>query len=320
MRSSSITRRQVVVSAAACSLLAGGLTPAAFAGRQASPPAVVATFSILGDWAQRVARDRLAVTTIVPAGGDTHTFDPSPDQVGAIADADLVFEIGLEFETWLDGMAQAAGGNAGRVVVSDGVEVLHFGEDDHDHDHEADGHDHGSDDPHIWGDVRNAMIAVEAIQQALMATDPDHAATYEDNATAYLAELATLDEAIRTATATIPEERRQLVTTHDTLGYYAHAYGFTIPGTALGSISTDGGDPSARDIAALVNSIQEAGVPAIFADTVTSNALMETIAAEAGVNLAPPLYTDALGEPGSPGATYIDLMEYNTGTIVAALT
>jgi ABC-type Zn uptake system ZnuABC Zn-binding protein ZnuA len=291
-------------------------------------PAVVATFSILGDWVQRVGGDRLTLTTIVPAGGDTHTFDPVPEQVGAIAGADLIFEIGLGFETWLDGMVEASGTGAARVVVSDGVEVLHFGEDDDhdhavdeeaDHDHEEADHDHGNDDPHIWGDVQNAIIAVGLIRDALAGIDPDHAGTYEANAAAYIAELEELDEFIRTETAAIPADRRKLVTTHDTLGYYAHAYGFEIPGTALGSISTDTGDPSAQAMADLVAAIQASGAPAIFAESTSNNALMETIAEEAGVTLAPPLYTDALGEPGSDGATYVDMMTANTAVIVDAL-
>lgn len=300
-------------------------------------PDVVATFSILGDWVQRVGGDLLTVSTIVPAGGDTHTFDPAPDQVGAIAEADLIFEIGLGFETWLDGMVDASGTGATRVVVSNGVEVLYFGEDDDDHEHEAaeeaeheheaedhddeeeEDHDHGSDDPHIWGDVRNAIVAVGTIRDALTEIDGANAATYEANAAAYIAELEALDDLIRTETATIPVDQRKLVTTHDTLGYYAHAYGFEIPGTALGSISTDTGDPSAQAMADLVATIQASGAPAIFAESTSNNALMQTIADEAGVELAPPLYTDALGEPGSVGTTYVEMMTANTTLIVEAL-
>ena len=315
------TRRQFTLGLTAT--VATGLLHTSSA-QESTPPKVVATFSILGDWVQRVAGDVLTVSTVVPSGGDTHTFDPSPEQVGAIADADLIFEIGLGFETWLDGMFTSSGTQAIRVVVSDGVEVLHFGDegDAHDHDeedHDDDGHDHGNDDPHIWGDTQNAIIAVTHIAAALGEADPANSATYDANAAAYITELESLDEAIRTDTSTIPEDLRKLVTTHDTLGYYAHAYGFEIVGTALGSISTEGGDPSAQDIATLVTDIQATGVKAIFADNVSSNSLMESIAAEAGVELAPPLYTDALGEPGSDGATYIDMMTTNTNVIVDAL-
>ncbi len=306
-----------------CGLLAsmGPIPSRAQSTPTAEPLKVVATFSILADWVQNVGGDAIELTTIVPAGGDTHTFDPSPGQVASIAGADIIFEIGLGFEPWLDDMINASGAEATRIVVSDGIEVLAFGDanhDDHEHDDEG-GHDHGSEDPHIWGDVQNALNAVSIIEQALIDADPANADTFATNATAYSANLEALDAHIRAETATIPEERRKLVTTHDTFGYYAHAYGFEITGTALNSGSTEGGDPSARDIAELVQVIQDAGVPAIFAENVSNSGLMETIAAEAGVELAPPLHTDALGEPGGEAGTYIDMMTVNTATIVEAL-
>ena len=156
--------------------------------------------------------------------------------------------------------------------------------------------------------------------QQLDDSDPDNAATYDANATTYIAELEALDSAIRADTQAIPDDQRKLVTTHDTFGYYAHAYGFEILGTALDSVSTEGGDPSAEEIADLVATIQEAGVPAIFAENISNNDLMQVIADEAGVDLAPPLYTDALGEPGTDGDTYVEMMTYNTGVITNALT
>ena len=307
-----LTRRHVLALAAApVALLAVPATRA----QDVESLRVAATFSILGDWVRIVGGDAIDLTTIVPAGGDAHGFDPSPDQVASIADADLIFEIGLGFETWLDDLVEAAGSSAERVAVSDGISLL--GADGEEH--EDDGHDHGEDDPHIWGDVANAMHAVGIIRDRLAAADPDNAATYEANAGAYLAELDALDGAIRQQTAAIPEDRRKLVTTHDTFGYYAHAYGFEVLGTALSSLTTESGDPSASDIAGLVEAIEEAGVPAIFADNVSNTDLMEVIADEAGVELAPPLYSDALGDADSEAPTYVAMMEYNTDTIVTAL-
>jgi ABC-type Zn uptake system ZnuABC Zn-binding protein ZnuA len=153
----------------------------------------------------------------------------------------------------------------------------------------------------------------------LVATDPVRAELYEANAAAYIVELEALDASIREQVGTLPPERRKLVTSHDTFGYFADAYGFEVIGTALGSISTEAGDPSARDIAMLITQIEEAGVPAIFAENVANPDLMESIAAEAGVVLAPPLYTDALGPQGSPGETYVGMMQSNVTTIVDAL-
>jgi ABC-type Zn uptake system ZnuABC Zn-binding protein ZnuA len=319
-------------------LVSGYASPGAT--RAQEPVKVVATFSILADWVGTVGGDRIELTTIVPAGGDAHAFDPSPEQVASIAEADLIFEIGLGFESWLDDMVDASGSTAERVVVSDGMALLTaegaHAEDDHEgeehadeadhheeahdeaHDDEAE-HDHGEVDPHVWGDVQNAMSAVTTINDHLNSTDPDNAATYDANAAAYLTALDELDASISSSVETLPEDARKLVTTHDTFGYYADAYGFSVVGTALNSLSTEGGDPPASEIAALVGQIQDEGVPAIFAENISSNDLMQTIADEAGVTLAPPLYTDALGEPGSDGDTYIAMMTFNTDTIVTAL-
>jgi len=319
--------RLVVAATAIIALL---LTPLAAHPRavaaQDDPIKVVATFSILGDWVQNVGGDRIELTTIVPAGGDAHTFDPNPEQVTSIAEADIIFEIGTGFETWLDDMVDASGSSATRVAVSDGIDLLTLDEEHGEHDeenegeeHEGEEHDHGERDPHIWGDVTNAVTAVATIEQALADADPGSADAYTANADAYTTRLQDLDATIREQVQTIPEDTRKLVTTHDTFGYFAHAYGFEIVGTALNSLSTEGGDPPASEIADLVAAIQAAGVPAIFAENVSNSDLMQTIADAADVDLAPTLYSDALGEPGSDGDTYIRMMEYNTSTIVTAL-
>jgi ABC-type Zn uptake system ZnuABC Zn-binding protein ZnuA len=163
------------------------------------------------------------------------------------------------------------------------------------------------------------MKMVEAIRDALAKADPTGADIYKANAEKYLAELKTLDDEIVAETNKLPQERRKLVTAHDTFGYFAKRYGYEILGTALGSISTETADPSAGELAELVEQIKAAGVPAIFAENIHNPGLMDRIASEAGVTLGPTLYTDALGEPGSDGDTYLKMMRYNVTTIVTAL-
>jgi zinc/manganese transport system substrate-binding protein len=286
----------------------------------AEPLQVVATFSIVGDLVQQVAGDEVAVTTLIGPGVDAHTYDPAPADLVALENADLIVENGLGFEPWLDQFLASAGAPATRVVASAGItpRVLAAGEGDAG-DAGEDAHEAGESDPHVWHDVANAIVMVENIRDALVAADPAHAARYEENAAAYIAELRALDEWIREEVATIPDERRKLVTSHDTFGYFAAAYGFAVIGTALGSLSTEAGDPSAQQIVLLIEQIRAAGVPAIFAENVANPDLMESLAAEAGVVLAPPLYTDALGPAGSPGATYDGMMRANVTTIVDAL-
>ncbi|MDP8908553.1 MAG: zinc ABC transporter substrate-binding protein [Chloroflexota bacterium] len=278
---------------------------------------VVATFSILGDWVQQVGGDRIELVTLVGAGGDAHTFDPSPDEAAQLAGADLIVEVGAEFEPWLNDLVAAADAPARRVAITDGLDLIPLAEDADGHD--AEEHEHAAGDPHVWHDVANAIASVETIRDALSAIDAANAPVYAVNAGRYIEELRALDREIRGQTATLPEERRRLVTSHDTFAYYARAYGFEIVGTALGSVTTEAGEPSAQQFASLVEQIEAAGVPAIFAENVANPDLMQSIADEAGVTLAPPLYTDALSEPSGPAATYIALMRTNTTTIVTAL-
>lgn len=281
------------------------------------PLQVVASFSVLGDLVQDVGGDAVTVTTLIGPGVDAHTYDPAPADLVVLESADVIFENGLGFEPWLDRFFESAQPAGERVVVTAGITPRAIGA--HDEESGGEAHEHGEFDPHVWHDVANAMVIVGNIRDALVSADPAHAAAYEANAAATMTELEALDAWIREQVATLPEERRKLVTSHDTFGYFADAYGFEVLGTGFGSISTEAGDPSARDIAALVGEIEAAGVPAIFAENVANPDLMASIAAEAGVTLAPTLYTDALGTAGSPGETYEGMMRSNVTTIVDAL-
>ena len=156
--------------------------------------------------------------------------------------------------------------------MTEGITPRGFSEEDADHEEEQeDAHEeHGEYDPHVWHDVQNVIIEVEAIRAALGTADAANAGVYDANAAAYTAELQELDAYVVDQVATLPEDRRRLVTSHDTFGYFADRYGFEVIGTALGSISTEGGDPSARDINDLIEAIGDAEVPAIFAENVSN--------------------------------------------------
>ena len=287
----------------------GGSNPTA--GSSSGEPAaggklrVIATFSILGDLVRHVGGDLGALTTFVPPGADAHTFEPSPADSVALAEAAVVVENGVGFEPWLPDLLTASGSRAARIEVSRGIGLLQAGE-------------AGELDPHVWQDAGNTMRMVENIRDGLVQADPANAAAYRTNAETYLRELKELDAFVVERVAALPPERRKLVTTHDTFGYFARRYGFEIVGTAVG-VSTEAADPSAATIAALVEQIKAAGVPAIFTESMTSGSLMERVAREAGVVVAPTLYTDSLGAAGSPGDSYVSMMRYNVETIVTAL-
>lgn len=322
----SLSRRSFTRSTAALLLSPVALNHISLHAAAADRLRVVASFSILADWAANVGGEHVEVTSVVPANGDAHTFDPDPSTVASIADADVIFTIGPSFDGWMDTVIGSSGTNATVVAMMDALDVH---QPRHAHDGEAtatpesapvdDGYDHGDDDPHIWGDAMLAAAAAKVIGQTLADADPDNADAYAANAESYVAGLEDLDAWIHEQVATIPEANRNIVTSHDTLEYYAAAYGFEIIGTALGSLSTESGDPSAGDIAKLVGQIEDAGVPAIFAENVMNPDLMQAIADEAGVELAPPLYSDALSDADGDAATYIDLMHANTSIIVTAL-
>jgi ABC-type Zn uptake system ZnuABC Zn-binding protein ZnuA len=288
---------------------------------------VVATFSILGDWIANVAGDKVDLKVLVGAGSDTHTYEPSPADSATLSEADLIFEIGAEFETWLDALVESSGTKAKRIVLTEGFELLPF--EGHGHEHEGEDmhhggegdkegeHEHGEFDPHVWHDVSLVMKMVERIRDALIEADSANAGSYTLQASLYIAELGLLDGEMLLAVDEIPEARRILITTHETFAYFGARYGFKVD-SALG-VTTEAADPSAGEIAELIERVKASGVPAIFADNVSNPRLMEQIAREAGVKLAPPLFTDALGEKGSEGETYVKMMRYNLRTIVEAL-
>lgn len=288
---------------------------AACGGGSAADPArptddrlrVVATFSILGDVVANVGGDRVALTTLVGPDGDAHVYEPTPQDAAAIANAAVVFENGLGFEAWLDELVEGSGTTAVRVVTTNGIEAGVLVEEGVE-----------EQDPHVWQDVRNEIVVAEHVRDALVAADPDGKDAYEANAAAYMDELEALDAEIEERVASLPAERRKLVTTHDAFGYFARRYGFEIVGTAL-PLSTEAADPAAGDVAALVDRIEAAGVPAIFAENIENQALLERIANDAGVEPGPDLYSDALGPAGSAGATYLGMMRTNVDAIVGAL-
>lgn len=199
-----------------------------------------------------------------------------------------------------------------RLAVIGIMEEEHAEGDAHDH-------EHGTFDPHVWHDVTHTRTMVNVIRDALVAADGENAATYRANASAYAKQLAELDQYVKDEVAKLAPENRILVTTHNTFAYFAERYGFTVLGTALGSVTTETGDPAAGEIAELIEDIKESGVKAIFPENVSNARLMEQIAKEAGVKLGPPLFTDALGEAGSEGDTYLNMIRYNVQMMVTAL-
>ncbi len=204
----------------------------------------------------------------------------------------------------------------------DEEEGEHHDEDGHnaeahkdEHDHHAHAHDGG--DPHIWMTPANAMVMVHNIEHALSELDPVNAETYEANAEAYEAELMALDSWVKEQIETIPADNREMVTDHDSFGYYADRYGLNIVGAVIPATTT-GAEPSAQELAELQEAIGEFDVQAIFVGTTVNPVVAERVAEDTGITLVP-LYTGSLGEAGSGAETYLDYIRLNTTAIVEAL-
>ncbi|MFH7243360.1 MAG: metal ABC transporter solute-binding protein, Zn/Mn family [Spirulina sp.] len=270
-------------------------------------PAVVATSTLIADWAEQIGGDQIELTSILQPGTDPHVYEPVPADSVAFEQADLILYNGYNLEPGLIRLLTAAGANAQHLAVAEVVPPLNLEEEGQ-----------SVPDPHVWGDVSNVVPMVEAIRDALIELDPDQADTFTANAADYIEELNQLHDWIGTQTATIPPNQRQLVTTHDAFQYYANAYGLTVAGTLIG-ISTEE-QPSAQTVQQLVTVIQDLGVPAIFAETTLNPQLIRTVAQEAGVTLAEQeLYADSIGVPGSEGDSYLRMMAANTRAIVENL-
>ena len=279
-----------------------GMTPA-----HADKVNAIATISIIGDVVKNVAGDAVNLVVLVGPNGDAHEYEPVPADSVNISKAGIIFENGLHLEHWLDKLYSASGSKAKRIVVSQRVSPRVF----EDNLQET--------DPHAWQDVANVILYTQNVRDALDAIDPSNRALYDANAQIYIQKLQALDAWVKEQVAKIPADKRKLVTNHDALGYFARRYGFKIIGAVIPSATTEAADPSARQTADLLNIIKANGVHAIFSENMANPKLAETLSKEAGVEVGPELYTDALGPVGSEGETYLKMIHYNVSIFVEYL-
>ena len=262
---------------------------------------IVASFSILGDFARNVGGDRVNVTTLVGADSDVHVYTPAPADAKKIADAKLVIINGLGLEGWLPRLVQSSGGKAAIVTATTGIAPRRLGSDA---------------DPHAWQSVVNARIYVANIRDALIAADQAAAPAYRTNADAYLAKLDALDREVRAAVAQIPQARRKVISTHDAFGYFAAAYGIAF--IAPQGVSTES-EASARDIAGIITQVRSGKIPAVFLENISDPRLMRRISAETGAKIGGTLYSDSLTAENGDAPTYIELVRHNIKALTSAL-
>lgn len=272
-----------------------------------SPIRVLAVESFLANIAQNVAGTRTEIDSLIPFGVDPHTFEPTPADLARISDCQLLITNGAGLESWLQKIIENAGSKCKVIEASSGLKGR-----------TTVGNDPLEIDPHFFMDPNLAIRYVENIQNALSALDPPGQSEYSTNAKAYIQQLKDLDVWITAQVGQIPVENRLIVTNHESLGYFADRYRFKVVGTILPSASSEA-QPSAQQIAQLIGIIHQTGVKAIFLETGNNPELAQHIAEETGIKVINNLYEHSLSDKSGPASTYIEMMKYNTTSIVNAL-
>ena len=281
---------------------------------------IVATTTIVGDVVAQVGGDLIDLSILLPVGTDPHGFDPTPQDIAKVAEADIVFASGAGLEEFLDNLIESAGA-ADRVIhLSEGVDFLMFEGEEHEdegEDHDGEEHQHEGIDPHTWTNPNNVKVWVHNIEHKLGEADPGNVEVYAANAAAYLDELQALEAWIREQVAQVPVENRKLVTDHAVFGYFTDEYGFEQVGALVPGYSTLA-EPSAQELAAIEDSIRELDVKAVFVGNTVNPALAERVAADTGTQLVF-IYSGSLSESGGDADSYLAYMRYNTTAFVDAL-
>lgn len=262
---------------------------------------VVASFSILGDMVQQVTGDKASVTTIVGPDADAHVYTPNADDAKAVKQADVIFVNGIGFETWSKALIDNSGTKAKVFVATDGITPLKV---------------EGEVDPHAWNSLTNGVVYIRNIEKALSKVDAKNAAAYKTNADAYVAKLEALDKSTKRALSALPKDRRTVVTAHDAFGYLASSYGLKF--LAPVGIDTEA-EPSAKDLAKLIDQLKQEKVAGLFVENITSPALVKQISKETGLKIGGRLFSDALSEKGGPATSYLAMFNHNLKVILAAL-
>lgn len=262
---------------------------------------VVASFSILGDMVKNVTGDLAAVTTIVGPNADAHLYSPNVEDALAVTNADVIFVNGMGFETWSKTLIETSGTKAQVFVATDGIKPVMVD---------------GEVDPHAWNSLSNGQIYVANIAAGLAKADPKNAAAYQSNADAYSKKLGELHKKSLATLSTLGPDQRTVVTAHDAFGYLADAYGLTF--LAPVGIDTEA-EPSAKELAALIDQLKKEKVAALFVENISSPALVEQISKETGIKVGGTLYSDALSVKGGPATSYYAMFEHNLGALMAQL-
>ena len=295
--------------AGGCSKESEGPTQASFAGREIR---IVTTTSMVTDLVERVGGDRVEVEGLMGPGVDPHLYKASEGDVIALADADAVFYNGLHLEAKVAEVFERMGDRVRTYAVTDGIPRGEL---------EAPPAFAGNYDPHVWFDVGLWRQALAQVRDDLSALDRTHASSYRSNAARYDRELAELERWVRAETARVPAGKRVLVTAHDAFNYFGRAYGFDVRGLQGISTASEAGTADVRELAEF---IAERRIPAIFVESSVSPRAIEAVREAVRsrgfeVGIGERLFSDAMGDPGTPEGTYPGMVRHNVRAIVSGL-
>lgn len=267
-------------------------------------PLVVASASMFADMSEVIGGNLVEVKMIVPIGGDPHIYEPTPADAQLVARADLVLRNGLTFEGWIDELVENSGFNGTISTITEGVDEIAS----EDYENAA--------DPHAWMSALNGLTYIRNIRDALVTLAPEYTEEFNFNYQIYRQQLEDLDREIEGTLSAIPRHKRILITSHDAFRYFGQRYGVRVE-AVLGT-STDA-DVQTSDIRRLNRVIEESEVPAVFIESTINPKLLQVLAKDNQVVIGGSLYADSLGDPDSPGGTYLGMLKHNAQTIAEGL-
>lgn len=266
---------------------------------------VMATTTILGDFARSIGGNRVQVTQILRPDDDPHDYDPTAADSKNAAAAQVIFKNGVGVDDWMDKIITNSGTKAPLIDVSTGVKLRN-----------GTGEEEKLGDPHIWHSTDNAKIMVATIAMGLTQADPAGKDYYQGQLAAYQKQIDDLKGQITQVFAPVPVEKRKLITNHDAFGYFTDEFQITVVGSVIPSFS-DAAQPTPQEINELIKNIKSNNVRVIFTETTINTKVAEQVAQTAGVKIYSNLYGDALGAPGSDGDTYIKMELSNAKNMAA---
>ena len=277
----------LTLAVAACGGADPTATPRPSIDAPPEPVRVITGSVIIADFARNVGGDAVSVESLIPSGGDAHTFRTTPSDGIKVSSADVILLNGSGLDDDLVGFVESSRRSGSILVeVSEGLTpmdlvVRELGEDGDEGEEEEEDDHHDGGDPHFWQNPIAAIFYVERIRDALVEADPARADSYRANADAYIQRLRDLDAEISETLAAVPAERRTLISFHDAFGYFGARYDFEV----ISFVGVHGGEPTPGDIAGVIHEVEDGGLPAIFGEPQFAQEALQSAASEAGIEI-----------------------------------